>query len=261
MPHLDVCDPSDCRVAFISRGRPQEVTSVASDASAVRWWHCRHRKTNRQSMAIESTRSMVDLCALYRLDLRESGDKDKAAWIEKKPQCLLLYLQPDFAPRAPSSSRPCISCSKQPAGVLELAELERKRKRIAHSAERSPRAGNRVTFARTGSPQKRSITHHADGIWEYGIPMGCHRPRQPPGCLPLYMGRTAASSKNTMPVDGPAPRPSERSDLPASACAVRGRTEGCSGVSSIFDGHRLSTGDDHISLLPVPRALWALSRD
>jgi hypothetical protein len=47
MPHLDVCDPSDCRVAFISRGRPQEVASVASDASAVRWWHCRHRKTNR----------------------------------------------------------------------------------------------------------------------------------------------------------------------------------------------------------------------
>jgi hypothetical protein len=25
MPHLDVCDPSDCRVAFISRGQPQEV--------------------------------------------------------------------------------------------------------------------------------------------------------------------------------------------------------------------------------------------
>jgi hypothetical protein len=39
MPHLDVCDPSDCRVAFISRGRPQEVAGVASDASAVRWWH------------------------------------------------------------------------------------------------------------------------------------------------------------------------------------------------------------------------------
>jgi hypothetical protein len=28
MPHLDVCDPSDCRVAFISRGRPQEVAGV-----------------------------------------------------------------------------------------------------------------------------------------------------------------------------------------------------------------------------------------
>jgi hypothetical protein len=35
------------------------------------------------------------------------------------------FLQPDFAPRAPSS-RPCISCNKQPAGVLGLAELERK---------------------------------------------------------------------------------------------------------------------------------------
>jgi hypothetical protein len=67
-----------------------------------------------------------DLHALYRpgldqLDLKESGDK--AARIEKK-QCLLL-LQPDFAPRAPSS-RPCASCNKQPAGVLELAELERR---------------------------------------------------------------------------------------------------------------------------------------
>jgi hypothetical protein len=33
--------------------------------------------------------------------------------------------------------------------------------------------------------------------------------------------------------------------------------EGCSGVSSIFDGHRLSTGDDHISLFPVPFELKA----
>jgi hypothetical protein len=51
MPHLDVCHPSGCRLAFISRGQPQEVASAASDASAVRWWHCRHRKTNRHSMA------------------------------------------------------------------------------------------------------------------------------------------------------------------------------------------------------------------
>jgi hypothetical protein len=36
MPRLDVCDPSDCRVAFISRGQPREVASVASDANAVR---------------------------------------------------------------------------------------------------------------------------------------------------------------------------------------------------------------------------------
>jgi hypothetical protein len=27
MPHLGVCDPRDCRVAFISRGQPQEVSS------------------------------------------------------------------------------------------------------------------------------------------------------------------------------------------------------------------------------------------
>jgi hypothetical protein len=33
MPRLDVCDLSDCRVVFISRGRPQEVASVVSDAN------------------------------------------------------------------------------------------------------------------------------------------------------------------------------------------------------------------------------------
>jgi hypothetical protein len=43
-------------------------------------------------------------------------------------QCLLLFLQPDFAPRAPSS-RPCFSCNKQPVGVLELAKLQRKQPR------------------------------------------------------------------------------------------------------------------------------------
>jgi hypothetical protein len=36
--------------------------------------------------------------------------------------------------------------------------------------------------------------------------------------------------------------------------------EGCSGVSSIFDGHRLSTGDDHISLFPVPFELKVENR-
>jgi hypothetical protein len=51
------------------------------------------------------------------------------AWIEKTPQCVNYFLQPDFAPRAPSS-RPCISCNKQPAGVLELA----KRKTRAEAA-------------------------------------------------------------------------------------------------------------------------------
>jgi hypothetical protein len=61
--------------------------------------------------------------ALFRLDLKESGYK--VAWIEKPLQCLNYFLQPDFAPRAPSS-RPCISCNKQPAGVREQAKLERR---------------------------------------------------------------------------------------------------------------------------------------
>ena len=60
--------------------------------------------------------------ALFRLDLKESGYK--VAWIEKSVLSLLLFFLWDFAPRAPSS-RPCFSCNKQPAGVLELAKLER----------------------------------------------------------------------------------------------------------------------------------------
>jgi hypothetical protein len=35
---------------------------------------------------------------------------------------------------------------------------------------------------------------------------------------------------------------------------------GCSGVSSTFDGHRLSTGDDHTFLFPVPFELQAETR-
>jgi hypothetical protein len=61
--------------------------------------------------------------ALFRLDLKESGYK--VAWIENPLQHVNYFLQPDFAPRAPSS-RPCFSCNKQPAGVLELAKLERR---------------------------------------------------------------------------------------------------------------------------------------
>jgi hypothetical protein len=93
MPHLDVCDPSDYRVAFISRGQPHEVTSVASDANAVRWWHCRHwLVTNRQSMSIIN----ADLCALYyRLDLREPGDK--VAWIERPSHYVKLLALEDLA--------------------------------------------------------------------------------------------------------------------------------------------------------------------
>ncbi len=89
MPRLDVCDPRDCRVAFISRGQPQEVASVASDASAAR---CGGIVDTGKPTGIrwrESTRSMVGLYALYRLDLKGSGDK--AAWIEKPSRCLLLF--------------------------------------------------------------------------------------------------------------------------------------------------------------------------
>jgi hypothetical protein len=72
MPRLDVCDPSDCRVAFISRGQLQEVASVASDAL----WNCMPLRSrlvgtdNQQAVDGENQRarwSVVDLCALYRL--------------------------------------------------------------------------------------------------------------------------------------------------------------------------------------------------
>jgi hypothetical protein len=96
---------------------------------------------NQQAFDGENQRNRWSTYVLStRLDLKESGDK--VAWIERPSLSLLLFSLWDFAPRAPSS-RPCISCNKQPAGVLELAELE---------SESSPRAGNRVPFARTGSP-------------------------------------------------------------------------------------------------------------
>jgi hypothetical protein len=68
---------------------------------------------------------MAGLCALYRLDLKEPGDKVRSLDREKKKQRLFEVAQGDFTRRAPAS-RPCISSNKQPAGVLELAKLERK---------------------------------------------------------------------------------------------------------------------------------------
>jgi hypothetical protein len=58
--------PSDCRVAFISRGQPQEVASVSSDASAVRWWHMLSTLiTNRQSMTRTGVLSLCrPVCSL-----------------------------------------------------------------------------------------------------------------------------------------------------------------------------------------------------
>jgi hypothetical protein len=69
---------------------------------------------------------MVDLCALYRLDLKEPGYK--VAWIGKPSLSLLLFFLWDFVPRAPSSRHVLVAIrsNKQPAGVLELAKPERK---------------------------------------------------------------------------------------------------------------------------------------
>jgi hypothetical protein len=81
MPHLDVCHPSGCRLAFISRGVSRKkllawpATQVQSGGgivdtgkpTGIRWR--------------ESTRSMADLCALFRLDLMKDTPGDKVAWI------------------------------------------------------------------------------------------------------------------------------------------------------------------------------------
>ena len=75
--HLDVCDLSDCRVAFISRGQPQEVASVASDASAVQWWHI-VGADNQQALDVANRGTGAldfDWPAFFRLDLKGSGDK------------------------------------------------------------------------------------------------------------------------------------------------------------------------------------------
>jgi hypothetical protein len=71
-PAFDVCDPSDCRVAFISRGQPQEAARrVASDANAVQLWQLsldtgNNTQTGSQWREPTPTRSMADLaiCAL-----------------------------------------------------------------------------------------------------------------------------------------------------------------------------------------------------
>jgi hypothetical protein len=75
-----VSDPSDCRVAFISRGQPQEVASVTSDASAVRWWHI--VDTDSQQAVDNENRGARcrPAFSLPRRDLMmESGDK--VVWI------------------------------------------------------------------------------------------------------------------------------------------------------------------------------------
>jgi hypothetical protein len=59
---------------------------VASDASAVRWWHCRHAE-NQQAVDGDKQRDRLSIAgwsALFSLDLKESGYK--VAWIEKSVQ-------------------------------------------------------------------------------------------------------------------------------------------------------------------------------
>jgi hypothetical protein len=101
MPRLGVCDPSDCRVAFISRGSAASkellAASVASDANAVRWWHCRHSTrlvTNRQPMAksnaldgrpISYMRALQACCSGRSLDTKQP----LVAWIERASSCSL----------------------------------------------------------------------------------------------------------------------------------------------------------------------------
>jgi hypothetical protein len=78
MPRLGMCGPSDCRVAFISRGQLQGATGVASDANAaaVRRWHCRHWQPTDSRWREQPTHSMADLHALY------CGLAQEGAWTQ-----------------------------------------------------------------------------------------------------------------------------------------------------------------------------------
>jgi hypothetical protein len=68
MPHRGVCDPSDCRVAFVSRGQPQEVASAGQRRKYSPVVALPALITNRQSMARTGALD-VDRHALYRPDL------------------------------------------------------------------------------------------------------------------------------------------------------------------------------------------------
>ena len=109
--------------------------------------------TNRHSMARIGVLD-VDWPALFRLDLKEPGYK--VAWIEKLSECLLLFLQPDFAPRAPSSSPGHVLAAisnQQAAGVLEPAKLERKQ----------PQSRQSRFFCSNAIPLHTTYTHTGPG--------------------------------------------------------------------------------------------------
>jgi hypothetical protein len=94
------------------------------------WWYCRIVGTgdNQQAVDGENQRARWPTYALYRLDLKQEPE-DKVAWIEKKKRIDHCFFTLRFRASRPliPSSRPCISCNKQPAGVLlELAKLERR---------------------------------------------------------------------------------------------------------------------------------------
>jgi hypothetical protein len=109
---------------FISRGQPQKVASVASgDANA--WWHVALSTlaTNMQSMARINALEWPTYMRCYRLDLEGAW---KQSGLDRTIRSAGIVFFFRGISRLAPSSRPCISCNKQPAGVLALAKLQRK---------------------------------------------------------------------------------------------------------------------------------------
>jgi hypothetical protein len=141
--HLRVCHPGGCRLAFVSRGQPQEVTGVPSDANAVRWWHI--VDTDNQQAVNERIGVLeVDRCALYG---RASGSIWRASGGprqsgldrgSKSPHALTAHF---FPPQGGSASRMYLNI--QAAGRCAC----------------SPRSGhrNRVSFAFAFARSSESI--------------------------------------------------------------------------------------------------------
>jgi hypothetical protein len=112
MPHLD------CRVAFISRGQPQEVASVASDANAARWCVALPIAgtgvTNRQSMTRTNALDDRPICALAQACSGRALDtKWPVAWIERRTGLSLRKIIASLGFRASRTRVELATCELQ----------------------------------------------------------------------------------------------------------------------------------------------------
>jgi hypothetical protein len=93
------------RKKLLPRGQPQEVTSAASDANAIRWWHCR-RWDHQQAVDGDNRGAPMSTCMrstgrICNKELGAPGSLDtgyKVAWIERVCHCSLLIAITHYSP-------------------------------------------------------------------------------------------------------------------------------------------------------------------